>query len=145
MQTLLLPSDRKLGICYRMAPLRMLYIMTFYIFKVTNFEIWISRKIWELAKNVQAWLWLMLIFAVECDHCAYCCLWPLPKFSRSNLSSGKAREYKNYYLSSDRKSGICHRMALLRLMYIMTLTHIFRVMHFEMWISLKRSELAKMF
>ena len=39
MQTLLLPQDRKSGICHRMVPLRMLYIMTLtYIFKITNFE-----------------------------------------------------------------------------------------------------------
>ena len=37
MKTLLLPSDRKSDISHRMAPLRMLYILTLtYIFKVTN-------------------------------------------------------------------------------------------------------------
>ena len=45
MQTLLLPSDRKSGICQRTAPLQMLHIVTLtYIFKVTNFEMWISQK-----------------------------------------------------------------------------------------------------
>ena len=39
MQTLLLLSDWKSGICHRKAPLRMLYVMTLtYIFKVKNFE-----------------------------------------------------------------------------------------------------------
>ena len=40
------------GICHRMAPRQMIYIMTFTcIFKVANFEMWISRKRWEIAKN----------------------------------------------------------------------------------------------
>ena len=57
MQTLQPPSDRKSGTCHRMAPLRMLCIMTLtYIFKATNFEMWISRKRWELATNAQIWL-----------------------------------------------------------------------------------------
>ena len=39
MQTLILPKDKKSGIYHRMAPLRMLYIITLtYIFKVTNSE-----------------------------------------------------------------------------------------------------------
>ena len=68
MQTLLLPSDRKSGICHRMAPLdrksgichrmaplRMLYIMILiYIFKVMNLKMWISRKCWELAKMLKS-------------------------------------------------------------------------------------------
>ena len=54
MQTLLLPSDRKSGICHRMAPLRILYILTFTnIFKVTNYEKGISRKQWELEKMLK--------------------------------------------------------------------------------------------
>ena len=45
MQTLLLSSDRKSGICYRMGPLRMLHIVTWtYIFQVTSFEMWIPRS-----------------------------------------------------------------------------------------------------
>ena len=58
-QALLLPSDRKSGkpIWYRMATLHMLYIMSLtYIFTITKFEIWISRKLWELAKNAQVQL-----------------------------------------------------------------------------------------
>ena len=44
-QTFLLPRDMKSYICHRMAPLRMLYIMTLTCsFKVTKFEIWISSK-----------------------------------------------------------------------------------------------------
>ena len=50
LQTLPLQSDRKSGIYHRTTPLRILYIMTsIYICKVTNFEMWISRKRWELA------------------------------------------------------------------------------------------------
>ena len=49
-----LPSDGKSGICHRVAPPLMLYVMTLtYIFKVTNFEMWIFRKRRELAKNSQ--------------------------------------------------------------------------------------------
>ena len=56
MPTFQLPSDRKTGICRRMAPLRILNVMTLiYIFTVTNFEMWISRKRWERAKNAQVW------------------------------------------------------------------------------------------
>ena len=50
-QALLLPPDGKSDVCHRMVPPRMLYIMTLtYISKVMNFEMWISRKRWELKK-----------------------------------------------------------------------------------------------
>ena len=49
--TLLLSSDRKAGICHRMAPQQMLYIMTLSnTFAVTNFEMWMSRKRWAIKK-----------------------------------------------------------------------------------------------
>ena len=48
-QTLLLPSYRKSCVCYPMAPLQMLHVMTLtYIFKVTKFEMWISRLIFAI-------------------------------------------------------------------------------------------------
>ena len=48
-QKLLLPSDGKSSIFHGMTLLWMLYIMILtYIFKVTNFEMWTSRKLWEL-------------------------------------------------------------------------------------------------
>ena len=54
MQTLLLPSDRKSGICNRMVPVWIMSIMTLtYIFKIMKFEMWISQKLWKLTKNVQ--------------------------------------------------------------------------------------------
>ena len=57
MQTLLFPLDMKSGISHRLVPLRMLYIIPLtYIFKVTNFEMWISRKRWDLANISTAWL-----------------------------------------------------------------------------------------
>ena len=50
--SLLSQSDRKPGFCHRMAPLQMFYIMTLtYSFKVTNFEMWISRYITDLANG----------------------------------------------------------------------------------------------
>ena len=53
-QTLLLSLHRKSGICHRMAPLRMLYVMILtYIFIVTNFEMWLSRKQWRLTKMLK--------------------------------------------------------------------------------------------
>ena len=59
MQTLLLQSDRKLAICHRMSPLRMLYILSLaYIFKVTNFVMWISRKLRKQAKQAEIWLYI---------------------------------------------------------------------------------------
>ena len=63
MQTLLLPSDRKSGICNRMVPLRMLSIMTLsYIFKVTKFDMWISRKRWELTKKCACMTFIQIKF-----------------------------------------------------------------------------------
>ena len=57
-QTLLQLSDRKSCIFYRMAPLLMLYIMILTnVFKVTDFEMKISQKQWELAKNTPEWLY----------------------------------------------------------------------------------------
>ena len=56
-QTLLLPSDRKSGICVRMAQLRMLdVVISAYISKLTHFEMWISRKRWALAQKCSSWL-----------------------------------------------------------------------------------------
>ena len=52
MQIFLLPSDMTYGICHRMALLLMLYVVNFaYIIKVRNFEMWISRKRWELLRK----------------------------------------------------------------------------------------------
>ena len=69
MQTLLLPSDRKSDICNRMVQLRMLSMTLTCIFKVTKFEMWISRKLWKLTKHAQVGLLYRLIFAIEWDHC----------------------------------------------------------------------------
>ena len=44
-------------------------------------------------------------------------------------------------LPSDKKSGYWYRMAL-QMLYIMTLTYVFKVTKFDMWISWKRWELA---
>ena len=51
------------------------------------FQISISRKRWELAKNAQVWRLYRLIFAIELDHFE-CCSTPLlwPNLSRSNIS-----------------------------------------------------------
>ena len=58
--------DRKSSIWHLMVSLRMLYVMTLnYIFKVINFEMWISRKSIELPRNSQIWLLKRLIFAIE--------------------------------------------------------------------------------
>ena len=58
-QTLPLPSDRKSGIWHGTAPLWMLYVMTLtYIFKVTNFEMWIFRKGAELYHRMRP-LWML--------------------------------------------------------------------------------------
>ena len=66
MQTLLLVSDRKSGICHWMVPLGMLYIITLtYIFKVTNFDMWISRKRWKLAESGHVRRLWRLKFAIE--------------------------------------------------------------------------------
>ena len=50
--------ERKSSNCYGMASLRILCIITLKcIFKVVAFEMWISRKQWELAKYAQVWLY----------------------------------------------------------------------------------------
>ena len=99
MQTLLVPSDRKSGICNRMVPLRMLSIMTLsYIFKVTKFEMWLSRKRWALTKNAQVWFWYRLIFAIEWDQCEWCTPWLWPNFSRLNISNTNISEMWLWYL-----------------------------------------------
>ena len=60
-QTILLLSDRNFGIFYRMAPLWMLYILTLtYIFKVTNFAIWISWKRWQPAKKCLSMIFILI-------------------------------------------------------------------------------------
>ena len=41
-------------------------------------------------------------------------------------------------LPSDRKSDICHRMATLQMLYVMTMTYIFKVMNCQMRKSRKR-------
>ena len=78
MQILRLQLNRKSVICHRISQLQLLYIMTLtYIFKETNFEMWISRKRWKLVQRLQRF-----IFATEWDHCKCC-----PTFSMSNFSS----------------------------------------------------------
>ena len=58
MQILLLPSYRKSGILHRLMPLWLLYIMTLTnIFKITNFEMWISRKRDSYDKYDFYWGW----------------------------------------------------------------------------------------
>ena len=85
MQTLLLLSNRKPGICYRMKPLRTLYIMKLiYILNVTDFIKWIFWKWWDLAKNFKEWFLQRLIFIMEWDHCGCCTLWLSPLLSRLN-------------------------------------------------------------
>ena len=41
------------------------------------------------------------------------------------------------------KLDICHNMAPLQMLYIMTLTHIFKVTNFEMWLYKKRWKLVQ--
>ena len=41
-------------------------------FQITNFEIWISKKLWELVKNGWVLLLWMLMVAFEWYHCACC-------------------------------------------------------------------------
>ena len=100
-QTLLLPSDRISGICHGMVLLWIWNIMTStYICKFTNFEMWISRKGWELAKTAQIWLLYSSVFAIESDHCQYCTPWPWPSFLRSkifllNISYKKMRRQRS--------------------------------------------------
>ena len=103
-------------ICHQMAPLRMLYIMTLtYIFKETNFEIWISWKRWKLAKNAQILLLLRQIFAIDIDHCECCTLWPSLNYSRSQIlnvyMSEKVRPFTKMYHMTFAEVDIRHRIA----------------------------------
>ena len=88
-QRLLLLTDRKSCICCRMVPLRMLCVMTLnYIFKVTDFEMWISRK-----RRKIAWKWSSMTFIdIDIWHRTLLCLitlrmWPWPRSSKSNFPS----------------------------------------------------------
>ena len=99
------------------------------------------------SKNAQVWSLYRLIFAMELDHFECCTLWPFPKFSRSNFPNNYfdkyTRKMQTLLLLSDRKSGVCNRMVPVRMLSIMTLTYIFKVTKFEMWISRKRCKLTK--
>ena len=84
-QTLLLPIDRKSCICRQIATWWILYIVTLtYIFKVTHFEMWISRQRRKMAKIFRATIW-RLVFASRWDHCEWCSPWRWPSFARSTI------------------------------------------------------------
>ena len=101
MQTLLLPSDRKFGICYWIASLRMLYLT--YVFNIKNFEMWLFRKRWELAQKFPTMTtFKRFIFAIEWNHFECYTPWPWPKFSMSNFLCGyfdksRFQKCKHYY------------------------------------------------
>ena len=79
MLTLLLTSDRKSDICHRMTPLRMLSVITLtYIFNVTNFEMWVSQKCWELPKNTKVQFYIQVDICHEWNHWECCSPWPWP-------------------------------------------------------------------
>ena len=107
-----------------------------------HFKILISPKLKEIVQKWPAWLLWMLIFAIERHYCEYCTYGPWPKFSRSYFSIGSLNnigwKMQTWLLPLDKKSGICHRMMPLRMLYIMTLNYIFKVTNFEMWQSRKR-------
>ena len=48
-----------------------------------------------------------------------------------------SRRMHTLLLPSDRKSGTCHWMVPMWMLYIMTLTYSLKATHFEMWISRK--------
>ena len=78
--------NRKSGICHRMAPLRTLHVVSLsYIFKITNFEMWMSRECWALVNKLSR---ITFIKVDICHQCECCTPWPWPKFSRYNLSIG---------------------------------------------------------
>ena len=131
------------------ATLWMLYIvMLTYIFKVTDFEMWISRKLWELAKNAQVWLyqgWYLPTKETIANvvlHDIYL-NFQVQTFQVAILTS-KPYKIQTLLMPSARKSGVCHLLELLQILYIMTLTYIFKFTNFEIWISLKWRKMAKM-
>ena len=106
----------------------MFYIMTFtYIFKVTNFEMRMSRKWSELAKNAQEQLLylpsnLTISNLVLCTHDL--------NFHGQTFQVSiwqEMAEKQTLLLQSDRKSDTCHRIVKLRMLYIVTLTYILNV------------------
>ena len=128
-----------------MVPLRMLLIVTLsYIFKITKFEMWLSRKGWELTKNAQVWLLYRLIFTIEWDHCECCTPWLWPNFSRSNISNTNISEwlakhasygfYRFWYLPLN---GAIPKVVLC------DVSLLFQGQIFQMLISRKRCELRK--
>ena len=59
------------------------------------------------------------------------------------MRAKKAENIQPLLLPSDRKSCICHLMAPLQMLYIVTMTYIFKVTKFEMLIFWKWRELSK--
>ena len=70
---------RKSGICHRMAPLQMLFVMTFtYIFKVIHFLMWIFRKSWGVT-------FVDVDIRRRTANGECCTPWHWSSFSRSNI------------------------------------------------------------
>ena len=107
-------------------------------FKDQKYKIWISR-------NCKSYRKMLPITFMQVDirhHCECFSLWS--EFSRTNFSIGNFDRYRL------KNANYCHLIGsqtfaiVWQMLYIMTLTYIFNVAKFEMWIFGKRRELEKM-
>ena len=85
----------------------------------------------RFSAKCSVWLLWRLIFAIEWHNRECCGLRPWPKCWRSNffqvaILTIKCWKIQILHLSSHRQSGICHRMQSLRILYVMTVTYIFK-------------------
>ena len=93
---------------------------------------------------------ICLTSLVEMFKLRFLTLWTWSSISRSmfgivlDLRISRKREKESTLpLPWARKSGICYRIAIQRMFGIMTLTYIFNVMNFAMWIFRKQWELER--
>ena len=128
---------------HRISPLRMLYIVTLtYIFKITKF-LDIIFIVWKMKRAMHKYApydfyasWYSLSNCIT----ANVVLNDLElnfqgqTFQFAILTSIGWKMQTLILLPKDRKSGIFHRMVPQQMLYIMTLTYIFKVTKFEMWI-----------
>ena len=91
----------------------------------------ISPKWWKIEQTLLPWNRKSSICHLMA-HWEYCILWPCHLDLHFQL-----------LLLSNRKLCLCHRIASLGILYIVTLTYIFKVKKFEMLIVWKQRKLAK--
>ena len=114
MQSLLLTSNRKSGICHRAAPLRMLYVVTLTnIFKGHEFSNVNFSETVTAHERCYSMSFSGVNVCHRVDHCVCYTKWPWPKFKsltfKVAILISKHRKMQSLSLPSDSRSDICHR------------------------------------